>query len=517
MKPGPAARRPVCAGALLALAAALAGCGGLPQGRPNASHAYTDTADTRLGRAFAPGSQAHAGLSGIVPLQSGVDAFAARAGLANAVERSLDVQHYIWRHDLSGVLLADTLRSAAERGVRVRLLLDDNNTQGLDPLLLALDAQANIEVRLFNPHVHRRSRLLGLFTDFPRLNRRMHNKAFIFDNQAAIVGGRNVGDEYFDASPGLSFVDLDLLLTGPVVAEISQDFDRYWNSEAAFPLAALVAGGAPDAPLDLPARAQELRSTPEARVYGAALRDTTLVRRLIDGQLPDLWAPARLVSDDPAKVLGHGRREDFVLPRLRQVLGRPRQELLLVTPYFVPTRAGTQALATLVADGVRVAVLTNALEATDVAVVHAGYAKWRSELLRAGVQLYEMKRAALVSGAPRPRWPGSSASSLHAKTFMVDRQRLFVGSFNFDPRSASLNTEMGVVIESPEIADALARGFADALRAMAYEVRLDERGDLVWLDHGTASARVLPHEPGTGPFQRAWIDLLTLLPIEWLL
>lgn len=501
------------------LLAGLAGCASLPsQNGRRVSSAYTDTAETRLGRALAPKLQAHPGLDGIVPLREGVDAFAARALLARTAQRSLDIQYYIWRSDSSGLLLFDALRSAADRGVRVRLLLDDNNTAGLDPLLAALDAHPNIEVRLFNPYVHRQQRLLGLLTDFGRLNRRMHNKSFTADNQVSIVGGRNIGDEYFDASPGVSFVDLDVMTLGPVVQEISRDFDRYWASASSYPLASLLASDDPVAPADLARQAARIRQSPAAQAYAQALEESPVLQTLLDDNAPVLWAPARLVSDEPSKGLNAARREDMLLPRLVAILGQPRKELLLVTPYFVPTAAGMRGLASLTASGTQVSILTNALEATDVPAVHAGYAKWRAQLLQAGVRLYEMKRTALTAEPRRLRGMGSSsASSLHAKTIAVDGQRLFVGSFNFDPRSARLNTEMGLVIDSPQATEGLSRDFAAGLRNTAYEVHLDDHGEVVWLDHGVEPARVLKAEPGTSVLKRAWIDFLTLLPIEWLL
>lgn len=496
----------------------LAACASLPpQDGRSVSSAYTDTADTRLGRAIAPKLQAHPGLDGIVPLEEGVDAFAARALLARTAQRSLDIQYYIWRSDSSGVLLFDALRRAADRGVRVRLLLDDNNTAGLDPLLAALDAHPNIEVRLFNPYVHRQQRLLGLLTDFGRLNRRMHNKSFTADNQVSIVGGRNIGDEYFDASPGVSFLDLDVMTLGPVVQEISRDFDRYWASASSYPLASLLADEATVVPADIAAQAARIRQAPATQAYAQALHASPVVQTLLDDNSPTLWAPARLVSDEPSKGLNGARREDMLLPRLVAIVGQPRKELLLVTPYFVPTAAGMRGLASLVASGTQVSILTNALEATDVAVVHAGYAKWRVRLLQAGIHLYEMKRTAPTPARTRLRNLGSSASSLHAKTFAVDGRRLFVGSFNFDPRSARLNTEMGLVIDSPEATAGMTRDFAAGLRNTAYEVRLDDAGEVVWLDHSVEPARVLKEEPGTSVLKRAWIDLLSLLPLDWLL
>ena len=515
--------------ALVLVAAAVFGCASLPPlpslAERRSSSAFADTGATRLGTAIAPLAQAHPALTGIYPLAEGRDAFAARALLAQGAERSLDVQYYIWRNDLTGVLMLDALRAAAARGVRVRLLLDDNNTAGLDPTLLALDREPNIEVRLFNPFARRTWRSLGYLTDFARLNRRMHNKSFTVDNQVTIVGGRNIGDEYFGAADDVLFADLDVMAIGPAVQAVSQDFDRYWNSASAYPIATLVdaaASGGSGAPAQgLAERAVALRREPAAQAYLEAVRTLPFVELLKQRRLPIEWSPARLVSDDPAKVRGNGEAQARVGVRLRALMGEPQRQLDLVSPYFVPGKATTAELAAIAARGVTVRVLTNSLEATDVAAVHARYAKWRRALLQAGVSLYELRRE---GGEPQPESApkragrfGSSSSSLHAKTFAVDRQRIFVGSFNFDPRSLELNTEMGLVIESPALAAALDKRLTQSTPAHAYQVRLDPDGTLVWIEQ--AGQGVIRHEeePGTGFWKRAGVRILSWLPIDWLL
>ena len=496
----------------LALALAclmLAACAGLPDGERARSSALDDTADTRLGRALAPAVKANSGRSGIYALSGGRDAFAARVLLARAAERSLDVQYYIWRDDITGGLLAEALWQAAERGVRVRVLLDDNNTKGMDEAIAALDAHPNIEVRLFNPYASRSFRLGDLVTDFSRLNRRMHNKSFTADGQVAIVGGRNVGDEYYGAETPVEFADLDALAVGAVIREVSSEFDAYWNSASAYPAAALIGAPRPDSAAQVRAAWAKLNGEPAAARYVDALRDTPLVRELVAGRLPFEWAPARVVSDDPAKVLHPPERRDLhMLRKLEATLGMPARELDIVSPYFVPAEDGTALLLALAARGVTVRVLTNSLAATDVTPVHAGYAKYREALLRGGVRLYELKPTIRNDDH---RFSGSEAS-LHAKTFSVDRGRIFVGSFNFDPRSARLNTEMGLVVESPALALRLSQALDRDLARNAYELRLaGER--LEWID---GEARYTS-EPGTGWLRRAWVGFLSLLPIEWLL
>ncbi|MET0962136.1 MAG: phospholipase D family protein [Noviherbaspirillum sp.] len=498
----------------------LAGCASLPslQGRP-ASSALTDTVGTRLGQVLEPLSAAHPGRSAIYPLLDARDAFAARAHLAQVAERSLDVQYYIWHKDMTGTLLFDALRAAADRGVRVRLLLDDNNTAGLDPVLAALDAHPNIEVRLFNPFVLRSPRWLGYLTDFRRANRRMHNKSYTADNQVTIIGGRNVGDEYFGAAGGMLFSDLDVMAAGPVVRAVSEDFDRYWQSLSSYPAALLLPPADPAALAGLAAQREALAQQPAMADYNRALRESPFVRDLARASLPLEWAPTRMVSDDPAKGLGLAPPDSLVRDKLRAIIGEPASRVSLVSPYFVPSDSGVAIFTELAQRGVDIEILTNALEATDVAAVHAGYAKRRRALLAAGVRLYELRR--LAAGVGRELEPSgmgsSSATSLHAKTFAVDHARLFVGSFNFDQRSVQLNTEMGFVIDSPALAQKLHDLFALHVPEDAYRVTLEDHGKLVWTEQ--QNGRQLRHEsePGVTGWQRFWVWLLSLLPIDSLL
>ena len=502
--------------------ALLGGCGSVPslEGRSN-SLAFGDTATTRLGHASAAPDQTPLGKSGVLALAEGHEAFATRMLLAEAAERSLDVQYYIWHADLTGTLLMQALRQAAERGVRVRLLLDDNNTGGMDAILAALDSHPNIEVRLFNPFFQRRWRWLGYLTDFSRLNRRMHNKSFTADNQATIVGGRNIGDEYFDAGQETSFVDLDVLAVGAVVPLVSADFDRYWASDSAYPVAALLPAADPHALDGLSAKAGQISLAAAAAPYREALGRSESIRRLIARELELEWTAVRLVSDDPAKALGKASARTLLPQRLAEVLGAPEEDLLLVSPYFVPTASGTEALRQLTARGVAVSVLTNSLAATDVAAVHAGYAKRRHALLRGGIRLFELKpdgHAARSSRADRGL-AGSSGASLHAKTFAVDGQRVFIGSFNLDPRSAALNTESGFVIDSPRMATEIRQAFKETLATQTYTLRLNDEGQIEWQDRQSMYAQPQVHhtEPQTSIWTRALVRVLSWLPIDWML
>jgi len=506
------------AAACLIVALAAYGCSALPPlGQRSASVALQGES-TPLGQAIAPLAAAHPGRSGVHPLIDGRDAFAARVLLAHSAKQSLDVQYYIWRDDLTGTLMLDALRAAAARGVRVRLLLDDNNTGGLDPVLAALDRHPNVEVRLFNPFGMRRWRSLGYLTDFSRLNRRMHNKSFTADNEATIVGGRNIGDEYFGATGDMLFVDLDVMAVGPVVREVSRDFDRYWNSASAYPVAALVDALEAERPEALAERAAAFRVQDEAQRYLEALANSPFTEQLVRQQLPLEWSVTRLVSDPPSKVLGEAAPQERMAVSMRKLLGEPQREVDLVSPYFVPSKEAAQALGDLARSGVRVRVLTNSLEATDVAAVHAGYAKWRRELIEAGVSLFELRRSwgPALPQSGKGRF-GSSASSLHAKTFGVDGRAVYIGSFNLDRRSIDLNTEMGFVIDSPPMAAQLGKTLQESMPERAYEVRLDEQGRMVWIERSGAATRRHYEEPNTTVWQRAGVRILSILPIDWLL
>lgn len=499
----------------------LCGCASLPslEGR-QASVALTDTADTRIGKSVQDETASRPELSGIYALANPRDAFAARAVLARAADRSLDVQYYIWHADTTGYLMFEELWNAAERGVRVRLLLDDNGIAGLDPTVAALDGHNNIEVRLFNPFTNRGFKAIGYVTEFGRLNRRMHNKSLTADTQATIVGGRNIGDEYFGAGENIAFADLDVLAVGAVTREVATAFDEYWNSDSAYPAASIVEKTAPDAAATLTAKFAEVQASAAARKYIEAIRATHALKELLARELPLEWARARLVCDPVTKTLGKAKDEELLFSRLGQAIGKPEKHIDLVSPYFVPGEEGTELLSGYARKGIALRVVTNSLAATDVAAVHAGYAKRREPLLRSGARIYELKPNAGKEERAKERsgMVGSSSASLHAKTFSIDRNRIFVGSFNFDPRSVRLNTEMGLVIDSPKLAEDLSSGLDRELANVAYEVKLEEDGrGLEWVEKiGDGEVRYTK-EPKTTFMKRFNVGFMEWLPIEWLL
>ncbi|MBQ4853161.1 phospholipase D family protein [Rhodanobacter sp. B2A1Ga4] len=470
-------------------------------------------AQTPIDRELAPYLAAHPGETAATLLPEGLDAFAARAASARLAGRSLDLQYYMWHDDLVGHLLAREVYAAAERGVRVRLLLDDINTKGLDPALLALDAHPNIEVRLYNPFRNRSGvwRLLEMVQRFFSVNHRMHNKAWIADGRVALVGGRNIGNEYFDADRSVNFRDLDMLLLGPAVADASAIFDDFWNSRAAVPIEALN----PQTPQrlhQLMAGFTHESSGPEARVYLSRVAASPSAQRLVNHDLSPHWSTNITVASDPPLKTKSADRSDWLQPRLATHLGGVHGEVLLISPYFVPGRKGTATLLGLVRGGTRVGVVTNSLAANDVPAVHSGYERYRRQLLNGGVSLFEIRRHGPVT---THGLFGSSGASLHTKAFVIDGTRGFVGSFNLDPRSANLNTEMGVLFDDPGLARDLRQEYLRlAAPALSYQLRRGADGSPQWLDHTTQPPQVLEHEPDTGWWQRAVTRVISWLPIE---
>ncbi len=502
--------------AALSLLVSLTGCAHpVPSEPPPRTSAWDRPQETSLGRRAAPRLTAHPGLSALYSLGPGLDAFAARILLIEAAERAVDVQYYIFHDDVTGRIFLSVLLAAADRGVRVRLLLDDLGSAGMDPLIAAADAHPNLEVRLFNPL--RRGALLrplDLMSRPFRLNHRMHNKMLAVDGVGAVVGGRNIGDEYFDAAEGVNFADLDLLAFGPVLPQLGESFDLYWNGRYAVPASTFGSLRADRDALDalraeLAEHVEEHRDSP----YAERLRSSTLVLDVADGKLEVTWAPTRAVADLPEKIEARGADLERTLlsKRLGPLFDDARSELLIVSPYFIPGDSGTDYLRAARERGVRVRILTNSLAATDVPAVHAGYKGYRKSLLEAGVELYELKRGGQAfREAKRSGLLGSSSASLHAKTFGFDRRTVFVGSLNLDPRSVDLNTELGLVVESAELAERQAIGFEKLTGPeFAWRLSLDE-GRLVW----EAGDERRTHEPDTSWWARFSVGLLALLPIE---
>jgi putative cardiolipin synthase len=509
--------------ALLGLLA-LGGCASLPDntGRSESLH-YTDTNDTRLGRLVEKRLPVHAeGQSGYLLLPDGLDAFAARAVLAQRAERSIDTQYYMWHGDEVGDLLAYQLLVAADRGVRVRLLLDDIDEGGRDLNIAVYDSHPNIEVRLFNPFGRNTGRTLQYVTGFGKQTRRAHNKTYTVDNQATILGGRNIGNEYFSADPNLAFADLDVLAIGPVAREVSRSFDEYWNSPLSYPIATL---------LDTQPTAADLQQGQQRMAdFTAAEKDSAYLQRLANSDLSNsirnhsvefIWGDGKVYADPPEKLTQSTGDSDYQMwTDVRPYMANARKEIIILSPYFVPGKSGVAFLKQLRAHGVRVRILTNSLASTDVGLVHAGYSRYRKALLRAGVELYELNE--VTSKEERRAWSkgeiGRGKSSLHAKSFVVDRETIFIGSLNLDARSVVQNTEIGVVLESAEIGGRVANNFDQRIDEVAFRLTLeeDEQGyeQLRW--HGLVDGEPVTFtaDPYTSFWRRFGIGFMRLLPIE---
>ena len=510
--------------ACLTVLSALTACTTTPQPKepPTPSYVISAPQATPLGKqvgSLRPRTVA-ASQSGLLLLGQGVEAFSARVGLAQRATRTLDVQYYAIFNDESGTLLLGELIDAARRGVRVRLLIDDlhGSAQGLDLTLLA--SVPGVEVRVFNPFAGRGfapARLLEFIADGERLNRRMHNKAWIADNVGAIIGGRNLGNKYFSGPSETLFADLDVLTLGPVTREISRSFDRYWNSEWALPIERRAASDTDKSAARLAEFATRVEQI-KASNYGMSLKKSNPLGDLLAGRRAVVWATAHAVVDPVSKFDADKSPEveSYVMTEVAEQLRATRQSLLMVSPYFVPGESGARLLKSLVDRGVKVRVLTNSLAATDVPLVHAGYAKYRPDLLKHGVALYELKPTAVpeigVSRGSATLAPNSEAS-LHAKAFVIDQRTVLIGSMNFDPRSAWYNSELGILVESPELAAQVVRAFDSVTSSdRVWKMANDENG-LAWISTDIKDASTLRSEPASF-WRRAQVELLGPLAPE---
>ncbi len=498
------------------------------------STAFGDTSDTKVARAVAAARppSADPSSSGVQLVSRGEEAFGDLYALIGRAERSLDLQYYIIKDDPYAKALLRAAREAAERGVRVRILLDDFYTSGKDERIAWYAAHPNIEVRLFNPFAHGRAwfatRIVTSIVDIGRIDRRMHNKLFVVDNAIAVTGGRNVGAEYYMQSGEANFLDLDVMAGGPIVQDLSDAFDRYWNSAFAIPIEALTTvDGQGLETIDQRALSDPndpvVAATAEARKLGAPLAD-----QLDRGTLPLTWTPVELFDDEPSKIhhtaprLGPGGLVSgaTIASDVLSIIDGARQDVVIITPYFVPGERGVQEMRKLVDRGVHVRVLTNSLAATDAAIVHVGYSRYRQRLIAMGVEIYELrpepgepeaKLSTIGSGA------GSSKASLHAKVLIIDGKRLFVGSFNVDQRSALQNTEMGLAIDSPALAEQVLGVLRDRGPESRYRVTIDQNGHLAWTTREHGADQVFHDEPGASATLKWSLKLLAPFAPEQML
>lgn len=485
------------------------------------SYAYTNTEDTLLGRTVPEKLQGREGASGFFFLSNGLDAFTARVAIAAIAEKSIDAQYYMIHKDLTGILFGQQLVEAANRGVRIRVLIDDMDLEGRDPILATLDFHPNISIRVFNPFSRNSHRAGQFLTGFGSVTRRMHNKSFTVDNQLTIVGGRNIGNEYFDADPALDFADLDLLAIGPVVQEVSASFDEYWNSSLAYSTGVLRPDLVGD---DVYSTAMTLLNNATDRdavqAYKKRITESHIFKQFQENKIPFFFGTARVLADHPDKLISYNTDYNLTLAsQFSPHFERITNELIVFSPYFVPGREGTEYLSNLSKQGVRVRIFTNSLASTDVAIVHAGYAKYRTRLLRAGVELYEMNMALSAKERDTKKGDlGGSKASLHAKSFILDRKKVFIGSLNLDPRSIIENTEIGILLTSPEAARAFAGAFDRIVAKRAFRLELSTDDDglefITWYGVENGEERSWTSDPYTSIWKRLWVDIMSLFPIE---
>ena len=463
------------------------------------------------------------GLTAYLALDDAFTSIASRVHLIRKAQHHIDLQYYIWKDDYIGHMMLQELLKAADRGVKVRLLIDDQNGTQLDNVLKSLASHPNFEIKIFNPYKFRKLRIIDYAFRFKYINHRMHNKLIIADGAIAVTGGRNISREYFDASDSFQFTDLDILFYGNAVNHANDVFLNFWNDLLSYNATQLL-GISSHVEIQHLRQQYKLDAIEKNQVenkieFAQKQLDTNLKKRAFN------WAPAHFVADSPNKIRGQATGQQLIYQQMRKIMGEPKQHMELVSAYFVPTQRGTKYLTDLSKNNIKVRVLTNSFAANDVAVVHAFYQKYRYDLLKNGVQLYEFKTYIarkkrtwyeVMTGNVIPA-KGKSASSLHAKFFDIDGI-VFIGSFNFDPRSANLNTEVGLVVESNKLQDGISKTLDQYLPQVAYPLNLNANNEIIWLDQQPdGSRREYKTDPDTTRFQRFSIKAVSYLPIEWMM
>jgi len=496
----------------------LSGCSSLPKDYPRTpSTAYKNHKATNIGHIFGKESAKHPGESGFHLIPHGQEAFTSRIAMTEIAEKSLDLQYYLWHSDSTGVLLAHHVLNAADRGVKVRVLVDDIGLSGYDSVIASMDAHPNIQIRIFNPFAHRSLRILNFLHDFDRLNHRMHNKTFVMDNTVAIIGGRNIGDQYFAVSEESNFRDLDIAAAGPIVRQISNVYDYFWNGNWSMPIAALA--GRTYTQEDLVKVKQIIRQKITTNHFPYALdKDVkTLRSRLVSIRDNFIWAKGKFVWDDPKVMsVSTDQQKDTMIKKLEKRVKSLKKHLYIESAYFVPRDSGIATLKQLNERGIKVRLLTNSLASNDVIASHAGYAGYRKKLIKSGVELYELRPDAGGNNVTNKKLLTTSIKSgLHTKTMVFDDNAVFVGSFNLDPRSAAINTEGGLYVESPELAREVMSYMKEGVKPKnSYRVVLDTRGELAWITIIDGQRVIYYSEPETKFWDRFKSGFIQILPIE---
>lgn len=513
---------------------ALCGCASLPPGsdfpKP-ASSALVHPEQTALGKQFDNAAREHSGKSGFRIIPVGADGFLARMQMINAAERTLDLQYFIFRGDDTGRLLTDAVLHAADRGVRVRILIDDGETMAGDEQIEKLEAHQSIEIRIFNPFAYRGHSMLIRASEFAlnssRLDYRMHNKLLVVDNSIALIGGRNIGDQYFQIDPESQFADDDVFAAGPVVQKLSTTFDEFWNSALSIPVEALSGGNSSHAQLN--AHREELhQQTRQSQADGIDYVKRIAIGEpfngILSGRLALVWANSQLICDSPDKSkVEKGAMVGRLMQRsVMSATTAVRSELLMVTPYLIPGTEGMQMFSDLRRRDVKIRILTSSLESSTVLAAQSGYMHYREPLLKIGVELYEIRSLlGNTKGSGETKAISQHGNySLHAKLFVFDRQRLFIGSMNFDQRSMHLNTEIGLIIDSPELAQQVAARFdamvqpANSYALLLRPNRTGSASHLVWRTQENGKMVEYETEPARSKWQRFEVNFLSLAPLD---
>ncbi|ALH96145.1 phospholipase D family protein [Acinetobacter equi] len=462
------------------------------------------------------------GLTAYLALNEAFLSIASRRHIITTAKHRIDLQYYIWENDAIGQLLLADLLHAADRGVKVRLLIDDQNGTQLDQSLRQLSLHPNFQIKLFNPYRFRKLRIIDYIFRFKHINHRMHNKLIIGDGQLAVTGGRNISREYFDASENFQFTDLDILFFGAAAQQANALFYNFWEDELSVSVSKILSKGSSEELQELRNQYElsELRRTQHQRQIDEA---ENYIHMLLKTK-PVQWVNAEFIGDSPNKIRGQASKDELIAEQFFKIMGPPESQLELVSAYFVPKKRGLNFFKELIQNNIKIRVLTNSYLANDVPVVHAFYQKYRKELLASGVKLYEFKPYIqrkkrtwyeIITGNVIPA-KGKNASRLHAKFFDLDGV-VFIGSFNFDPRSAHLNTEVGLIIKSQQLQQELSQTLDQHLPTVAYELQLNTEGRIIWLEYKEdGSTTTHNQEPHTTKFQRFVIKLVSFLPIEWM-
>ena len=504
---------------LLVATVLFSACSTVPEVYPrSSSHALTAYKSTDIGKTLEREVARHNGKSGFDIIRYGREAFTARIAMTDLTQKTLDLQYYVWDADETGRLLALHTLRVADKGVKVRVLLDDIGLEGRDKMVAAMDAHPNIEIRIFNPFSNRGMHALDFLTDTDRVNHRMHNKTVIMDNAFAIVGGRNIGNHYFGVSDEFNFRDMDIAAVGPIVRDISKMYDYFWNGKWSVPISVITKKKYTMTDLQIERKKLEEKIRKDSYPYPLAKDTQQLQRKLKKLMQHFVWThEGEVLWNDPVQMrLPRDKQSHTLISSLHTRLNKVHKSLLMESAYFIPRKDGIEHLIKLRKKGIKVRILTNSLKSNDVMAAYAGYNNYRMELLRHGAEVYELRddagKSKIINHAPAKR---KVSTGLHAKIFVFDDKDVFVGSFNLDPRSSKINTEGGLYVPSPVLAKRVMAYMNEGIKAEnSYHLQLDEQGHIMWITEENDKKKVYRSEPKTGVWDKLKVNILQMLPLE---